>query len=144
MKTLLLASALTASCFGQATEPQKVDNPAYRALIQEVQAKVKRVDVQRLRSMREAQPNLTLIDVRETEEWITGRASGAIHISRGILEHEIETKAPNKQGTIVLYCRLGARSALAAESLMRMGYTNVYSLDGGFTAYKAAGLPVEK
>lgn len=144
MKTLLLAAALTASCFGQAPQSTKVDNPSYRALIQEVQAKVKQVDVPKLRAMRDTQPNLTLIDVRETEEWVTGRASGAIHISRGILEHEIETKAPNKQSTIVLYCRSGARSALAAESLMRMGYTNVYSLDGGFTAYKAAGLPVEK
>ena len=69
------------------------------------------------------------IDVRESEEWAKGHAAGALHISRGMIEHDIEAKVANKQALIVVYCHSGARSALAAENLMRMG-SNVYSLDG--------------
>jgi rhodanese-related sulfurtransferase len=84
-----------------------------------------------------------LIDVRETEEWTSGHAAGALHISRGVLEARIEAAVPERDKRLVLYCAGGARSALAVESLQRMGYSNAWSLDGGMAAYKAAGLPME-
>jgi rhodanese-related sulfurtransferase len=140
MKTLLFA-AVAAVCFGQSAGP---GNTGYRTLVQEAKAHIKQVDLQRFRELRQAHPELVLIDVRETEEWINGHAAGALHISKGMLEHDIEAAVPQKDKFIVLYCHSGARSALAAENLERMGYSNVYSLDGGLTAYQAAGLGVEK
>ena len=81
-----------------------------------------------------------LIDVRETEEFAKGHAAGALHLSRGVLELKIEDVAPDVSTLIICYCGGGSRSALAAESLQRMGYTNVASLAGGFKAWKEAGL----
>ena len=143
MKTLLLPLLLATSCLAQ-QPPAKSANPAYQALVREAQAHIKHIDIQQFRTLREAHPDLIMIDVRETEEWAKGRASAAIHISKGLIERDIEAKVPNKGATVVLYCHSGARSALAAENLMRMGYSNVYSLDGGLTAYEAAHLPEDK
>lgn len=141
MKTFLLATVAVV-CLGQsASGPAKT---RYRTLVEVAKAHVKEVDVQKFRALREAHPELVLIDVRETEEWLKGRAAGALHISKGTLEHDIEAAVPQVDRFIVLYCHSGARSALAAENLDRMGYINVYSLDGGLTAYEAAGLVMEK
>ena len=85
-----------------------------------------------------------LVDVREKEEWKQERVSGTVHLSRGTIEVEIEEKIPDTSGMIICFCGGGSRSALVAESLQRMGYTNVRSLAGGFRAWKAAGLPTEK
>ena len=86
----------------------------------------------------------TLIDVREDNEWQAGHAAAAIHISRWTLSGKIGTVVPDKTARIVLYCLGGVRSAAAAESLQKMGYTNVFSLAGGFKNYQLAGLPVQK
>jgi rhodanese-related sulfurtransferase len=85
-----------------------------------------------------------LIDTREDHEWAAGHAVGAQHMSRGVLERDIETEVPDKSAKIVLYCGGGYRSALSAESLQKMGYTNVFSLAGGWRAWNDAGLPVTK
>ena len=85
-----------------------------------------------------------LIDVREDNEWAAGHAAGAIHLGKGIIERDIESKVPDKSATMVLYCGGGFRSALAADALQKMGYQNAISLDGGWRAWNAAGLPVEK
>jgi len=143
MKAILFAAALAGMCLGS-LQSQPVAAPAYHALVQDAKAHVKEVDIQKFRALREAHPDLVFIDVRESEEWARGHAAGAQHISKGMIEHDIEGKVTNKEAVIVVYCHSGAPSALAAENLMRMGYSNVYSLDGGFTAYQAAGLPVEK
>ena len=143
MKTLLFPLLLATSCLAQ-QPPAKSANPAFQALVREARAHIKHVDIHQFRALRETHPDLLVIDVRETEEWAKGRASGAIHISKGLIERDVEAKVPDKAATVVLYCHSGARSALAAENLMRMGYSNVYSLDGGFTAYEAAGLRVDK
>ncbi|PYT14493.1 MAG: sulfurtransferase [Acidobacteria bacterium] len=85
-----------------------------------------------------------LIDVREDTEWAAGHAAGAIHLGKGIIERDIETRVPDKSTTLVLYCGGVFRSALAADALQKMGYANVISLDGGWRAWNEAGLPVEK
>ena len=82
-----------------------------------------------------------LIDVREEEDWKEGHAHGAKHLSRGVIELEIEDEIPDPKKPIICYCGGGSRSALVAESLQKMGYENVRSLAGGFRAWKEAGLP---
>ena len=85
-----------------------------------------------------------LVDVREESEFAAGHAAGAVHIGKGVIERDIETKVPDPATPVVLYCGGGYRSALAAESIMKMGYTNVISMDGGFKAWTDAGQLVEK
>lgn len=82
-----------------------------------------------------------LIDVREDEDWRDDHAKGAKHLSRGVIELEIEEQVPDLKTPIICYCGGGSRSALVAESLQKMGYENVHSLAGGFRAWKEAGLP---
>jgi rhodanese-related sulfurtransferase len=85
-----------------------------------------------------------LIDVREDNEWSAGHAAGAVHLSKGTIERDVETQIPDKSTTLVLYCGGGFRSALAGDALQQMGYKNVISLDGGWRGWNQAGLPVEK
>ena len=82
-----------------------------------------------------------LIDVREDSDWQEGHAKGAKHLSRGVIELEIEEQIPDVKTPIVCYCGGGSRSALVAESLQKMGYENVRSMAGGLRAWKEAGLP---
>ena len=77
-----------------------------------------------------------LIDVREDNEWEAGHAAGAIHLGKGIIERDIETTVPDKATELILYCGGGYRSALAADALQKMGYTNVFSMAGGWKAWK--------
>lgn len=84
-----------------------------------------------------------LIDVREDNEWEAGRAVGAEHIGRGVIERDIIGKFPDKSAELILYCGGGYRSALAADNLQKMGYQNVFSMQGGWTAWKEADAPVE-
>ncbi len=85
-----------------------------------------------------------LIDVREESEWREGHLPGAIHLSKGIIERDIEMRIPDTGTEIVLYCGGGYRSALAADNLQKMGYTQVISMDGGFRGWTEAGYPIEK
>jgi len=85
-----------------------------------------------------------IVDVREKDEWDEGHVAGATHLSRGTIELEVEEKFSDLNTTIICHCGGGGRSALAAESLQKMGYKNVRSLAGGFKAWKAAGLPTSK
>ncbi|MEM1061504.1 MAG: rhodanese-like domain-containing protein, partial [Planctomycetota bacterium] len=84
-----------------------------------------------------------LLDVREQSEFAAGRIPGARHLGKGVIERDIEAAVPDVDAEIVLYCGGGYRSALAAESLQKMGYTRVISMDGGFRGWKEAGLPIE-
>jgi rhodanese-related sulfurtransferase len=83
-----------------------------------------------------------LIDVREDNEWEAAHAEGAHHMGRGIIERDIETAIPDKNAELILYCGGGFRSALAADNLQKMGYTNVFSMDGGWRAWQEAGAPI--
>ncbi len=85
-----------------------------------------------------------IVDVRENDEWDDEHIPDAVHMSRGMLELEIEDKFPDRNTTIICHCGGGGRSALAAESLQKMGYKNVRSMAGGFKAWKAAELPTTK
>ena len=94
--------------------------------------------------MRQAQEQFLLVDVREDDEWKAGHAAGAMHLGKGIIERDVESAVPQKDACLVLYCGGGFRSALAADVLQKMGYTQAISLDGGWRAYTDAGLPVER
>jgi rhodanese-related sulfurtransferase len=122
--------------------PHKPHNPGFLALVDEAKSRVKQVDIAQYRKM--PRDRHVLIDVREDREWAEGHAAGAIHLSKGVIERDIESEIPDKSTTMVLYCGGGFRSALAADELQKMGYTNVISLDGGWRAWNQAGLPVEK
>ncbi len=122
--------------------PHKSHNPGFLSLVNEAKAHVKEIDVDAYQKMpRDAH---VLIDVREDREWADGHAAGAIHLSKGVIERDIESEIPDKSTTMVLYCGGGYRSALAALELQKMGYSNAISLDGGWRAWNQAGLPVEK
>jgi rhodanese-related sulfurtransferase len=142
LATLLLAAAAWLPAQNPAPAPPQ--GSAFDAMVKEAKSRIKEIDPAQLKAMQAAAEPVTLIDVREDNEWATEHAQGAVHISRGMLEREIESRGTKKDAKLVLYCRSGARSALATDTLQKMGFTNAVSLTGGITAYKAAGLPVEK
>ncbi|HLH45136.1 MAG TPA: rhodanese-like domain-containing protein [Bryobacteraceae bacterium] len=117
-------------------------NPGFLALVNDAKSRVKQVNIDEYKNMR--QQSHVLIDVREDSEWQAGHAAGAVHLGKGVIERDIETRIPDKNATLVLYCGGGFRSALAADALAKMGYVNAISLDGGWRAWNEAGLPVEK
>jgi rhodanese-related sulfurtransferase len=119
--------------------PHKKHNPGFVALVDDARTRIREITAAKCRSM-----HCLLIDIREDHEWDDGHAAGATHLSRGILERDIETVAPEKSARIVLYCGGGYRSALSADSLAKMGYTDVWSLAGGWRAWQEAGMPIEK
>lgn len=86
---------------------------------------------------------IRLIDIREDREWALGHITGAEHLGKGIIERDIEARVPDKATEIILYCGGGYRSALSADALQRMGYTNVWSMAGGWRAWCEAGYPVD-
>jgi phage shock protein E len=112
--------------------------PRFQKLAEEAKARVREVSAKEADERQKA--GAVLVDVREAEEFQKEHAAGAVHLSRGTLELKIEEKVPDPAKPIVLYCGGGSRSALAAESLQRMGYTNVASMAGGFKSWKGQGL----
>jgi rhodanese-related sulfurtransferase len=118
-------------------------SPGFLALVAETKKGIHEIGIEQYRKMRDSGEQHILIDVREDNEYAAAHATGATHIGRGILERDIEYLVPDKDARLVLYCGGGFRSALATESLQKMGYRNVISLDGGWTAYESSGLPVE-
>ena len=119
-------------------------NPGFLKLVNDAKARVKQTDIEGYKKMVKAGLPHVLVDTREESEWAAGHVAGAVHLSKGIIERDIETSAPDKDATLVLYCGGGFRSALAADNLRQMGYTNAISLDGGWRALKESGLPLEK
>ena len=113
-------------------------------LVNDAKSRVKQIDIEGYRKLRDsAEPHL-LVDTREESEWAAGHVAGAIHLSKGIIERDIETRVPDHAATLVLYCGGGFRSALVADNLQKMGYRNVVSVDGGWRGWIGAGFPVEK
>jgi len=122
----------------------KPHNPGFMALVNAAKSRIEEIDMAEYRRLRAANEAHVLIDTRENDEWAAGHAAGAVHLGKGIIERDIEARVPGKDTKLVLYCGGGYRSALAADALRQMGYTNAISLDGGWRAYQASGLPVEK
>ena len=106
-------------------------------------AKTRIREVSAAEAKEEQSQGALLIDVRETEEFESGHAQGAIHLSKGVVELKIEEAVPDVAAPIICYCGGGSRSAMAADNLQKMGYTNVASMAGGFRAWKGEGLPTE-
>jgi rhodanese-related sulfurtransferase len=119
-------------------------SPGFLKLVDDAKRRVRQIDIEGYKKMVAAKAQHVLVDTREDREWADGHVAGAVHLSKGIIERDIETRYPDKTIGLVLYCGGGFRSALAADNLQRMGYTNVISLDGGWRALKESGLALQK
>jgi rhodanese-related sulfurtransferase len=115
----------------------------FMKLVTAAKTKIKETNVADVKRRIDAGENLTLIDVREDTEWAQGHLPGALHLGKGVIERDIEQRVPQTDAKLILYCGGGFRSALAAENLQKMGYTNVESMDGGWKGWRDAGLPTE-
>ena len=115
----------------------------FEKLAEEARGRIQETTIDVLAERLQAGEEFHLIDVREESEWAEGHLPGAFHLSRGIIERDIEEQFPNYDEEIVLYCGGGYRSALATESLQRMGYTQLISMDGGYRGWTEAGYPTE-
>jgi rhodanese-related sulfurtransferase len=113
-------------------------------LVQDAKKNVKETNVADVKRRGDAGEKFVLIDVREDNEWAKGHLPGAVHLGKGIIERDIEQRVPDNGAKLILYCGGGFRSALAAENLQKMGYTNVESMDGGWKGWVEAGLPTAK
>jgi rhodanese-related sulfurtransferase len=116
----------------------------FLALVNDAKKRVRETDIAAIWVRISRGEKFHLIDVREDNEWERGHLPGATHLAKGIIERDIENLIPDSGTEIVLYCGGGFRSALAADALGRMGYTNVISMDGGYRGWVEAGHPVEK
>jgi len=112
-------------------------------LVNDAKSRIREVSVDETRERMTADEGVRLIDVREDNEWQAAHAAGAEHLGKGIIERDIEEKVPDKSTEVILYCGGGFRSALAADVLQDMGYTNVFSMAGGWKAWKDSGAPIE-
>lgn len=113
----------------------------FEKLVADIKSNIKEISVEE--TLEKVKNGTPLIDVREDNEWNEAHAKGAMHIGRGVIERDIIGKFPDKNQELILYCGGGYRSALAADNLQKMGYTNVLSMIGGWSAWKEAGAPIE-
>jgi rhodanese-related sulfurtransferase len=113
-------------------------------IVNDAKTRVRETTPEEVRRRQEMGDRFHLIDVREDGEWVRGRALGALHMGKGVIERDIERAIPNRNEEIILYCGGGYRSALAADTLMKMGYRNVSSMDGGWKRWKELGYPTEQ
>ncbi|HEV7682136.1 MAG TPA: rhodanese-like domain-containing protein [Pyrinomonadaceae bacterium] len=113
-------------------------------LVNNSKSRIREVTVDETKARMRADNGVRLIDVREDDEWRAGHAAGAEHLGKGIIERDIESTVPDKGAEVILYCGGGFRSALAADVLQQMGYTNVFSMAGGWKAWKDSGAPINK
>ena len=112
-------------------------------LVNDAKGRVRETTPEQVRKKQEAGESFHLIDVREDNEWQKGHAAGARHMGKGIIERDVEKAIPDHDAEIILYCGGGYRSALAADALQQMGYTNVISMDGGWKRWRELGYPIE-
>ncbi len=122
-----------------------MDHPeGFLNLVKDARKRIKEENFRETKKRLDASEKIILVDTREDSEWARGHIPGAIHLSKGIIERDIERAIPDKEAAIILYCGGGFRSALAADNLQKMGYRNVISMDGGWRGWTEAGFPVIK
>lgn len=115
--------------------------PEFLKLVQDAKSRIRECSVADVRSRMERGEKLNIVDVREESEFAAGHVPGAVHLSKGIIERDVEAKYPDRNTELVLYCGGGFRSALSADNLKKMGYVNVISMDGGMREWRQQGLP---
>ncbi len=119
-------------------------SPEFLKIVDDAKSRVKQTTVAAVLARVKKGEKVILVDTREDNEWAKGRIANAIHLSKGVIERDIEAAIPDKNTEIILYCGGGFRSALSADNLQKMGYTGVVSMDGGWRVWVEAGGPVEK
>ena len=117
--------------------------PGFLKLVDESRRRIRETTPEEVRRRQQAGERFHLVDVREDREWQQGRATGATHLGKGIIERDIEKTIPDRDAEIILYCGGGYRSALAADALQQMGYRHVVSMDGGWRRWRELGYPIE-
>jgi len=117
--------------------------PRFLEIVNDAKSRVAECEVADIKARLDAGESFTLVDVREESEYARGHLPGAIHLGKGVIERDIEKSVPSVDTLLVLYCGGGFRSALAADAIQKMGYTNVISMDGGWSGWKEAGYPTE-
>jgi rhodanese-related sulfurtransferase len=120
----------------------KQHSPGFLKLVQDAKTRVRELTVDDVKAKLDAGERFVLIDVREDHEWAKDHLPGAVHLSKGTIERDVEERYPDPATPMVLYCGGGFRSALAADNLQKMGYTNVISMDGGHRGWKEKGFPL--
>jgi len=119
-------------------------SPQFLKLVNDAKTRVKETNVAEVKRRMDSGETFLLVDVREDNEWSKGHLPGAVHMGRGVIERDVENSVPETGTKMILYCGGGFRSALVADNLQKMGYTNVESMDGGWRGWNEAGLPTEK
>lgn len=114
----------------------------FEKLVAEIRPEISEITIEAVIGKRKEEEQFTLIDVREDNEWEAGYINEAFHLSKGIIERDIEKLFPDHDACLVLYCGGGYRSAIAAYNLQRMGYKNVHSMQGGYRGWFDKGLPL--
>ena len=121
----------------------KSHSSRFLKIVNDVKEGITETNVQEVNDRRDRGDDFYLVDVREEGEWDKGHITNAIYIGKGVIERDIEKKIDNTEAEIILYCGGGFRSALAADNLQKMGYSNVSSMDGGYSGWVKAGYPTE-
>ncbi len=121
----------------------KQHSPRFLEIVEDAKRRIAETTPDEVKRRLDRGDPLRVVDVREASEWADGHIPGAVHLSKGVIERDVESAIPDTDAEIVCYCGGGYRSALAAENLRRMGYSHAISMDGGFRAWKEAGYPVE-
>ena len=118
-------------------------SPGFLAIVNDAKSRIKETNIGGYKAMLERGEAPVLVDIREESEYNAGHVKGAVHLSKGVIERDVEQRFPDKNTKMVLYCGGGFRSALSADNLQKMGYKDVISLDGGWRALKESGLELE-
>jgi rhodanese-related sulfurtransferase len=117
-------------------------SPRFEKLVNDAKTRVRELTVDDVKARLDLGEKFHLVDVREESEWARDHLPGALHLGKGVIERDVEKKIPDTGAEIVLYCGGGFRSALAADNLQKMGYTNVFSMDGGVRDWRQKGYPM--
>jgi rhodanese-related sulfurtransferase len=119
-------------------------SPRFLQIVEDTKRRVHEVSIDEVKTKLDRGEDFLLVDVREESEFAKDHLPGAIHLGKGVIERDIEVRAPDVNTPMVLYCGGGYRSALAADNLQKMGYTNVLSMDGGIRGWREKGLPLTR